>query len=170
MAAAALRAGRLCRRLPHTIEGDCIAELWDVGQAQPQDMVNELGMFLRPRETTPGSSVQIRLHVAMALPSSNPRIRKQSGMTTFTTRREVAALPAAVFAAIRDPDRLAKWRGPDGFTNRFKSFEFRPGGQRMFDMVGPDGLIVWEQAFGDAAPACVDALHAGNSGGHAYER
>ncbi len=62
-------------------------------------------------------------------------------MSTFTSTRNLDATPAAVFAAIRDPARLAKWWGPDGFSNRFEVFEFRPGGRWVFDMIGPDGRV-----------------------------
>jgi len=62
-------------------------------------------------------------------------------MSTFTSARNLDATPAAVFAAIRDPARLAKWWGPDGFSNRFEVFEFRPGGKWVFDMIGPDGRV-----------------------------
>lgn len=62
-------------------------------------------------------------------------------MTTFHSTRDVRATPAAVFAAIQDPARLAKWWGPNGFTNRFAVFQFEPGGQWVFDMVGPDGTV-----------------------------
>ncbi len=62
-------------------------------------------------------------------------------MSTFTSTRNLDATPAAVFAAIGDPARLAKWWGPDGFSNRFEVFEFRPGGKWVFDMIGPDGRV-----------------------------
>ncbi len=62
-------------------------------------------------------------------------------MTTFHSTRDVRATPAAVFAAIQDPARLAKWWGPTGFTSRFTVFQFEPGGQWVFDMVGPDGTV-----------------------------
>ena len=62
-------------------------------------------------------------------------------MSTFTSTRNLHATPAAVFAAIGDPARLAKWWGPDGFSNRFEVFEFRPGGSWVFDMIGPDGRV-----------------------------
>lgn len=62
-------------------------------------------------------------------------------MSIFTSTRKLDATPAAVFAAIGDPARLAKWWGPDGFTNRFEVFEFRPGGRWVFDMIGPDGRV-----------------------------
>lgn len=62
-------------------------------------------------------------------------------MTTFSTSRQFDATPSAVFAAIKDAERLAKWWGPDGFTNRFEVFEFQPGGKWVFSMIGPDGQI-----------------------------
>ena len=60
-------------------------------------------------------------------------------MNTFQTSRYVASMPRALFAAIRDPERLARWWGPEGFSNQFEVFEFRSGGRWVFDMIGPDG-------------------------------
>jgi uncharacterized protein YndB with AHSA1/START domain len=44
-----------------------------------------------------------------------------------------------VFAAFTDPENLARWWGPDGFTTTTSVFEFRPGGVWRFVMHGPDG-------------------------------
>ncbi|MFZ6875943.1 SRPBCC domain-containing protein [Undibacterium sp. Di27W] len=60
-------------------------------------------------------------------------------MTTFTTSRDIPASPAQVFAAISDPQRLARWWGPAGFSNTVHVCEFRPGGKWSFIMHGPDG-------------------------------
>jgi uncharacterized protein YndB with AHSA1/START domain len=60
-------------------------------------------------------------------------------MSIFRTSRELPAPPESVFAAIQDPVRLARWWGPDGFTNTFHTFEFRQGGSWLFTMHGPDG-------------------------------
>ena len=60
-------------------------------------------------------------------------------MSIFRHTRYLPAAPAAVFAAISDPARLARWWGPDGFTNTFHTFDFRPGGAWLFTMHGPDG-------------------------------
>lgn len=60
-------------------------------------------------------------------------------MNTFSTSRILPASPAEVFAAIKDGDRLARWWGPAGFSNRFEVFEFQPGGRWVFEMIGPDG-------------------------------
>lgn len=51
----------------------------------------------------------------------------------------VAATPAQVFAAMNDPARIARWWGPDGFTNTIHQFDFRPGGSWLLTMHGPDG-------------------------------
>ena len=64
---------------------------------------------------------------------------ERHAMTTFCHCREIAAPPADVFAAIADPERLARWWGPDGFSNTFECFEFCEGGQWRFVMHGPDG-------------------------------
>lgn len=60
-------------------------------------------------------------------------------MTTFETSREIPATPEQVFAAISNPERLARWWGPAGFTNTFSVCEFKTGGRWSFIMHGPDG-------------------------------
>jgi uncharacterized protein YndB with AHSA1/START domain len=60
-------------------------------------------------------------------------------MTTFHASRDIPASPDQVFAAFSDPQRLARWWGPAGFTNTFNVCEFRPGGRWSFVMHGPDG-------------------------------
>ena len=60
-------------------------------------------------------------------------------MTTFDTSREITATVEQVFAAISNPERLARWWGPAGFTNTFKVCEFKKGGRWSFIMHGPDG-------------------------------
>lgn len=55
------------------------------------------------------------------------------------TEREFSACPREVFAAFEQPERLARWWGPAGFTNTFQQFDFRPGGRWIFTMHGPNG-------------------------------
>ncbi|MEZ4811293.1 MAG: SRPBCC family protein [Allomuricauda sp.] len=38
-----------------------------------------------------------------------------------------------------NPDHIAQWWGPDGFTNSIKVMDFRDGGEWKFTMHGPDG-------------------------------
>ncbi|MDB6078694.1 MAG: polyketide cyclase [Akkermansiaceae bacterium] len=47
--------------------------------------------------------------------------------------------PDAVFAAFSDPEKLATWWGPEGFTSTFSEFDFRVGGEWVFVLHGPDG-------------------------------
>ncbi len=53
--------------------------------------------------------------------------------------KSIAATPAKVFAAMRDPERVAKWWGPVGFTNTIHKYEFALGGSWLLTMHGPDG-------------------------------
>lgn len=46
---------------------------------------------------------------------------------------------ALVFRAWTEPEPLARWWGPKGFTNTFEAFELRPGGEWRFVMHAPDG-------------------------------
>jgi uncharacterized protein YndB with AHSA1/START domain len=55
------------------------------------------------------------------------------GSRVFDAPREL------VFATFTDPQHLAAWWGPDGFTTTTHSFDFRPGGVWRFVMHGPDG-------------------------------
>ena len=75
-------------------------------------------------------------------------------MNPLTTQRDLPAAPAAVFDCIRDPARLARWWGPDGFTNRFERFEFAPGGAWDFEMIGPDGHVYPNRAQFAAVEPC----------------
>ncbi len=58
----------------------------------------------------------------------------------LATSRLLDAPRERVFAAFRDPARLARWWGPKGFRNTFQEFDLRPGGRWVFVMHGPDGV------------------------------
>lgn len=53
--------------------------------------------------------------------------------------RFIAAPPADVFAAFRDPARVERWWGPAGFTNTIHEYVFEPGGRWLLTMHAPDG-------------------------------
>lgn len=59
--------------------------------------------------------------------------------STLHTSRVLPATPDQVFAAFENPDKLATWWGPAGFTNTFATFEFTPGGNWIFTMHAPNG-------------------------------
>jgi uncharacterized protein YndB with AHSA1/START domain len=44
-----------------------------------------------------------------------------------------------VYAAFSDPEQLARWWGPKGFTNTIQEFDPRPGGNWRIVLHGPDG-------------------------------
>lgn len=58
----------------------------------------------------------------------------------LVTTRVIDAPPALVYEAWAKPEHLAKWWGPDGFTNTFHEFDWRPGGVWEFVMHGPNGV------------------------------
>jgi uncharacterized protein YndB with AHSA1/START domain len=43
-----------------------------------------------------------------------------------------------IYKAWVEPELLARWWGPAGFTNTFHEFDPRPGGRWKFTMQGPD--------------------------------
>jgi uncharacterized protein YndB with AHSA1/START domain len=84
------------------------------------------------------------------------------GDRALATSRRLAATPAQVFDAIRDPARLARWWGPAGFRNHFAVFDFRPGGRWQHEMEGPDGTRYPNQSVFEATePSRVVVRHLG---------
>jgi uncharacterized protein YndB with AHSA1/START domain len=59
--------------------------------------------------------------------------------TDIISTRLIDASREQVFAAFADPGLLARWWGPQGFTNTFAEFDFQPGGMWRFTMHAPDG-------------------------------
>jgi uncharacterized protein YndB with AHSA1/START domain len=51
----------------------------------------------------------------------------------------IEASTPQVFAAMRDPVRLARWWGPDGFSSTIHRFDFHPLGEWHLTLHGPDG-------------------------------
>ncbi len=68
-----------------------------------------------------------------------PEIAPSPAGREIASSRIIGAPRALVFRAFTDPERLAQWWGPEGFTNTFREFDFRPGGHWRFTMHGPDG-------------------------------
>lgn len=63
------------------------------------------------------------------------------------TERVLTATPREIFAAFEVPEVLARWWGPNDFTNTFDLFEFRPDGRWIFTMHGPHGSYPNESIF-----------------------
>ncbi|HVK19491.1 MAG TPA: SRPBCC family protein [Fimbriiglobus sp.] len=62
-----------------------------------------------------------------------PADREIVSTRVFDTPRDL------VFRAFADPDRLARWWGPRGFTNTIHEFDLRPGGAWRLTMHAPNG-------------------------------
>jgi uncharacterized protein YndB with AHSA1/START domain len=60
-------------------------------------------------------------------------------LTTLRLHRDLPAPPAAVFAAFSEPDELAKWWGPEGFTIPRLEFPARVGEPYRIEMQPPEG-------------------------------
>ena len=54
-------------------------------------------------------------------------------------QREMPFPPELIWKAITDPAHMPHWWGPDGFTIKGLTMDFRLGGTWTFDMLGPDG-------------------------------
>ncbi len=57
----------------------------------------------------------------------------------IVTTRVLHAPRERVFRAWTEPEHLARWWGPKGFTNTFSEYDLRPGGKWRFVMHGPEG-------------------------------
>jgi len=93
------------------------------------------------------------------LPADRPHI---------ITTRVIAAPRELVWKALITPEHLQHFWGPDGFTNTYKQFDLRVGGQALFTMHGPDGtdypnrlkfitvdaprLLAFDQDYGGESP------------------
>jgi uncharacterized protein YndB with AHSA1/START domain len=73
---------------------------------------------------------RLQAHVAPAQPIKSKEM---------TTTRLLEAAPALVYRAWTEPDQLAQWWGPNGFTNTIHQMDVRPGGAWRLTMHGPDG-------------------------------
>lgn len=80
-----------------------------------------------------------------AMTSPNSESRQPSAVVS--TERTFPVSPARVFAAFEDPLRLAKWWGPNGFTNTFEVFDFVPDGRWDFVMHAPNGADYANESF-----------------------
>ena len=50
-----------------------------------------------------------------------------------------------VFQAWTEPDRVARWWGPRGFTTLYCDMDVRPGGSFRVCMCSPEGVEHWKQ-------------------------
>jgi uncharacterized protein YndB with AHSA1/START domain len=66
-------------------------------------------------------------------------VAAQSGQPTLEMKRLLPAAPSVAFAAFSEPNELAKWWGPQGFTIPSVEFDPRVGATYRIEMRPPEG-------------------------------
>jgi uncharacterized protein YndB with AHSA1/START domain len=66
-------------------------------------------------------------------------VAAQSGELTLEIKRLLPAATSVTFAAFSEPDELAKWWGPQGFTIPSMEFDPRVGATYRIEMQPPEG-------------------------------
>jgi uncharacterized protein YndB with AHSA1/START domain len=66
-------------------------------------------------------------------------VAAQSGELTLEIKRLLSAAPSVAFAAFSEPNELAKWWGPQGFTIPSMEFDPRVGTTYRIEMQPPEG-------------------------------
>jgi uncharacterized protein YndB with AHSA1/START domain len=64
----------------------------------------------------------------------------QTETNEIVITRDFAAPRELVWKVWNEPEHVANWFGPQGFTTRVISQDFRTGGKWEYSMTGPDGL------------------------------
>ena len=67
------------------------------------------------------------------------QMASQSGDLILEMTRALPVAPSVVFGAFTEPDELAKWWGPEGFTTPSMEFDPRVGGIYRIEMQPPEG-------------------------------
>lgn len=78
---------------------------------------------------------------------------------TIANTRVIPFRRALVFQAFCEAEHLARWWGPNGFTNTFSVFEPVAGGSWVFVMHGPHGDYPNESRFERVTPEQVVIRH-----------
>jgi uncharacterized protein YndB with AHSA1/START domain len=66
-------------------------------------------------------------------------VAAQSGQPTLEMKRLLPAAPSVAFAAFSEPNELANWWGPQGFTIPSVEFDPRVGATYRIEMRPPEG-------------------------------
>src|ERR1700732_4227552 len=69
----------------------------------------------------------------------------EAGERELVITRVLEAPRRRVFQAWTEPDRVARWWGPQGFVTAYYAMDIRPGGAFRFCMRSPEGIEYWKQ-------------------------
>lgn len=75
------------------------------------------------------------------MPNSEPRPAAPAGELVIS--RVFAAPRDLVWRAWTEPERLARWWGPQGCAIEVVAFDLRPGGAFLYRLSQPDGAEIW---------------------------
>ncbi len=75
----------------------------------------------------------------------------------FTVSRVFEAPRELVWKCNAEPDRMAQWSSPEGFTTEVKRMEFRPGGVYHYCQRSPEGMEMWGKLTYRADPGAGEA-------------
>jgi uncharacterized protein YndB with AHSA1/START domain len=77
----------------------------------------------------------------------------QAKSPDFVISRVLEAPRELVWKAFTEPERMAQWWGPKGFTVIASKMDLRPGGTYHYGMKAPDGSAMWgKMAFREITP------------------
>jgi uncharacterized protein YndB with AHSA1/START domain len=101
--------------------------------------VAEGDLFGVMRLMKPVAALMARSERARTIESLRRSLEPDVSELTLEMKRTLPAAPSVVFAAFSDPDKLAQWWGPEGFT--VPSLEFDPdvGASYRIEMQPPKG-------------------------------
>lgn len=74
------------------------------------------------------------------MPTSNMNITIDRENKTLTIERTFNAQRELVWKAWTEPERIAQWWAPKGWTTSIREMDVRPGGIWHYCMSGPDGM------------------------------
>ncbi|WP_417686879.1 SRPBCC domain-containing protein [Roseibium sp.] len=102
-------------------------------------------------ETAEGSRLDLTVQLSAHTPDMADGYRQgfEAGLDnmaavatrTMVLQRRIPAPRPVVWNAWMNPETLPKWWGPDGFFCRTRRIDLSPGGEWVFDMIGPDGTV-----------------------------
>ncbi|VTZ28029.1 Activator of Hsp90 ATPase 1 family protein [Methylocella tundrae] len=77
------------------------------------------------------------------MPLSSETAASADALEPFVISRSFDAPRPLLWQALTDPERLAKWWGPKGYSVIAAKMDFRPGGSYLYGLRTPDGGAMW---------------------------
>ena len=101
--------------------------------------VAEGDLFGVMRLMKPVAALLARSERARTIESLRRSLEPEPSKLTLEMKRVLPAAPSVVFSAFSEPDKLAQWWGPEGFTVPRLAFDPHVGASYRIEMQPPDG-------------------------------